>query len=93
MVELPAGGVLFFAYGTPHATGANTTDRERAGVALHFINAEVSQEAVGGFEPGKRPYLTGPNASGGENEYGTRVGGTWEQEVERVLNAEPVPAP
>jgi ectoine hydroxylase-related dioxygenase (phytanoyl-CoA dioxygenase family) len=60
MVELPAGGALFFAYGTPHATGANNTDRERAGVALHFINAEVSQEAVGGFEPGKRPYLTGP---------------------------------
>jgi ectoine hydroxylase-related dioxygenase (phytanoyl-CoA dioxygenase family) len=59
-VELPAGGALFFAYGTPHATGANTTDQERAGVALHFINDEVNQEAVSGFEPGKRPYLTGP---------------------------------
>src|SRR5207244_2247556 len=40
LVELPAGGVLFFCYGTPHATGANTTDHERAGVALHFINAD-----------------------------------------------------
>jgi ectoine hydroxylase-related dioxygenase (phytanoyl-CoA dioxygenase family) len=35
---------MFFAYGTPHATGANTTDRERAGVALHFINAEVTEK-------------------------------------------------
>jgi ectoine hydroxylase-related dioxygenase (phytanoyl-CoA dioxygenase family) len=91
-IELPAGGVMFFAYGTPHATGANNTDHERAGVALHFINAEVTQEAVGGFEPGKRPYLTGPDASGGQNEYGVQVGGTWEQEVERVLKSESVPA-
>ena len=85
LVELPAGGVLFFAYGTPHATGANTTEKERAGVALHFINAEVSQEAVGGFEPGLRPFLNGPEATGGEREYGTRVAGTWESEVERLL--------
>lgn len=85
-IELEAGGALFFAYGTPHATGANTTERERAGVALHFINAQVAQEAVGGFEPGKRPYLSGTQASGGEVEYGVRVEGTWEREVERVLH-------
>ncbi|HEX8237882.1 MAG TPA: phytanoyl-CoA dioxygenase family protein [Abditibacteriaceae bacterium] len=91
-IELPAGGVLFFAYGTPHATGANNTDHERAGVALHFINAQVTQEAVGGFEPGKRPYLTGPQANGGENEYGVKVGGTWEQEVQRVLKSESIAA-
>ena len=29
-VELEAGGAIFFAYGTPHATGANTTEN-RAG--------------------------------------------------------------
>ncbi len=80
-VPLPAGGALFFAYGTPHATGANNTDHERAGVALHFINDEVNQEAVSGFEPGLRPYLSGPDATGGEREYGTRVAGTWENEV------------
>jgi ectoine hydroxylase-related dioxygenase (phytanoyl-CoA dioxygenase family) len=39
-LELPAGGVAFFAYGTPHATGPNTTDRERAGVALHCLRAD-----------------------------------------------------
>ena len=84
-IELPAGGALFFAYGTAHSTGANTTDKERAGVALHFINVNVSQTAVGGFAPGKRPILSGLGASGGENESGTRVAGTWESEVARVL--------
>lgn len=84
LVELPAGGALFFAYGTPHSTGANATQRERAGVALHFINAEVSQQAVGGFEPGLRPILTGDDASGGEREYGERIAGTWPEEVARA---------
>ncbi len=84
-IELPAGGVAFFAYGVAHRTGANNTDHERAGVALHFINGEVDQEAVGGFALGKRPYLTGPNATGGMSEYGVTVAGTWEAEVERVL--------
>jgi ectoine hydroxylase-related dioxygenase (phytanoyl-CoA dioxygenase family) len=84
-VELPAGGVLFFAYGTAHCTRGNNTDHERAGVALHFINAGVDGEAQVGFAPGQRPYLTGPNATGGEQEYGVRIAGTWDQEVARVL--------
>ena len=84
-IELPAGGALFFAYGTPHATGANTTDKERAGMALHFLNSAANGTARGGFEPGKRPYLTGPHATGGEKEYGERVAGTWENEVAKVL--------
>jgi phytanoyl-CoA hydroxylase len=84
-VELPAGGVVFFCYGTPHATGANRTDRERAGVALHFINGAENGEARGGFPLGTRPSLTGPDATGGEREYGTRIAGTWEHEVARTL--------
>lgn len=87
-VELPAGGVLFFAYGTAHCTRANNTDHERAGVALHFLNAGEDKQALGGFALGKRPYLTGPEASGGEREYGVRVGGTWDAEVDRVLAEE-----
>ena len=83
-VELPAGGVVFFAYGTPHCTLGNTTEKERAGMALHFLNGDEDGEAKGGFGIGKRPILTGPDASGGEQEYGVRVAGTWEQEVERV---------
>jgi ectoine hydroxylase-related dioxygenase (phytanoyl-CoA dioxygenase family) len=76
---------VFFAYGVAHATGGNPTDADRAGVALHFINAAVDQEAQGGFTYGRRPYLTGPQASGGRAEYGVTVAGTWEREVARVL--------
>ena len=84
-IELPAGGVVFFCYGIPHRTGGNPTAWERAGVAFHFINAAVDDGAAGGFARGKRPYLSGPRASGGRNEYGVVVTGTWEHEVRRVL--------
>ena len=83
-VEIPAGGVVFFAYGTPHATGANNTELERAGVALHFINADQSGQALAGFDLDKRPILTGANATGGEREYGVRIAGTWENEVNNI---------
>ncbi|GAB4466419.1 MAG: hypothetical protein OHK0029_37720 [Armatimonadaceae bacterium] len=86
-VELPAGGVIFFCYGTPHATRANQTDNERAGVALHFLNGAEDGEARGGFPLGKRPFLTGPEATGGEREYGEKVAGTWEQEVQKLCTA------
>ncbi len=84
-VELPAGGVAFFAYGVAHCTLGNTTDTERAGIALHFINGTMDETAKSGYELGKRPYLTGDKASGGVNEHGVNVAGTWEAEVERVL--------
>ncbi len=81
-VELPAGGALFFAYGVAHATGANTTDKERAGMALHFLNESVAGAAQG--MGGSHPLLTGPNATGGENEYGVKVAGTWDEQVARL---------
>jgi len=84
-VELPAGGVVFFAYGVAHCTLANTTEAERAGVALHFINGAMDATAKSGFPLGKRPYLSGDEASGGLNEHGVVVAGTWEREVEAVL--------
>jgi ectoine hydroxylase-related dioxygenase (phytanoyl-CoA dioxygenase family) len=84
-VELPAGGVVFFAYGTAHATRANNTPKERAGIAFHFINADVDGHAQGGFSLGKRPYLSGPEASGGMKEYGVDIRDTWEQEIEKAL--------
>ena len=83
VIELPTGGALFFNYGTPHATGPNLTENERAGVALHFINANVVDQARSGLA--KRPYLSGPSATGGEAEYGERIEGTWETEVAAVL--------
>ncbi len=84
-VELPAGGVVFFAYGVAHCTLANTTEAERAGVALHFINGAMDATAKSGFPLGKRPYLSGGEASGGLKEHGVVVAGTWEREVEAVL--------
>ncbi len=84
-IELPAGGVAFFAYGVAHCTLGNTTDRERAGVALHFINGAMDATAKSGFPLGKRPYLTGEQASGGVAEHGVQVAGAWEAEVERML--------
>jgi phytanoyl-CoA hydroxylase len=73
-VELKAGGAIFFAYGTPHATGANLTDSERAGVALHFLHTDQTGVARGGFEVGKRPLL----ADGGASVYGKDLRGMWE---------------
>lgn len=84
-IEIGAGGALFFAYGVAHATGANRTENERAGVALHFLHESEDDQAKGGFKGNQRPHLTGPEASGGEREYGTRIAGTWEAEVSRLL--------
>lgn len=36
--ELEAGGVVFFCFGTPHATGDNQSDDFRVGVGIHFVN-------------------------------------------------------
>ena len=86
-IELPAGGVAFFAYGVAHCTLANRTNKERAGVALHFINGSMDATAKSGFPLGKRPYLTGEKASGGLNEHGVAVAGTWQNEVAAALSA------
>lgn len=55
--ELPAGGVAFFCYGTPHATGANPTSRPRAAVAYHYtrVGYRSSSSAL-------NPAVSGPTA-------------------------------
>jgi phytanoyl-CoA hydroxylase len=92
--EIAAGGVIFFAYGTPHCTHGNNTDKDRAGVAFHFIDeqyAEPARNQAGKEGWGGRPVLSGPNYSGGLKEYGEVAAGTWEQEISKLLN-ECVPA-
>ncbi len=82
-IELSAGGAAFFNYGTAHATRANRTGRERAGLALHFLRTDYIPQN------GKRwtaAHLTGPLASGGLKEYGVTVQGSWEGEVDRILS-------
>ncbi len=84
-IELKAGGALFFCYGTAHCTGHNRTDQSRAGIAFHFLRADYAPDQL--IEEGRdyRPYITGPRATGGVSEYGVRVDGTWESEVEKAL--------
>ena len=48
-VEIAAGGVVFFNYNVPHATGPNATDHERAGVALHYMHREEAPHAEKGY--------------------------------------------
>ncbi len=80
-IELPAGGVAFFCYGTPHCTLGNRTDRDRAGIAFHFLRNEyiIAQNSF------HKVQITGPDATGGLKEYGTVVAGAWEKEIDRIL--------
>jgi phytanoyl-CoA hydroxylase len=86
-VELPAGGVVFFAYGVAHATGANHTDRDRAGAAYHFINGDAIPPDYFAGSGGalKHPILSGPDAGDGSGEYGVPLAGTWEREIIQAL--------
>ena len=87
--EIPAGSVVFFCYGTPHATGGNSTTKDRAGVAFHFLTQD-SIDSCGErdrfyTEKDYHPILTGPNATGGLKEYGIKIAGTWENEINQLL--------
>lgn len=75
-IELPAGGVLFFNYAVPHCTKGNTTDHERAGLALHFLR----EEAVVDPEH-KIATLTGMNTTNGVKEFGKDLRQEWERRV------------
>ncbi|MCX5662835.1 MAG: phytanoyl-CoA dioxygenase family protein [Planctomycetota bacterium] len=87
-VELAAGGVIFFCYGTPHCTRANRTERDRAGAAFHFLHAEYAQLELINDARQDRPYLTGPKATGGMREYGQTIAGTWPIELSKALSLE-----
>jgi ectoine hydroxylase-related dioxygenase (phytanoyl-CoA dioxygenase family) len=81
-IELAAGGILLFNWGVLHCTKGNRTDRDRAGLALHFYNGEKALDSAWNET---RAFVTGPEATGGVAEYGERVEGTWDAEVERML--------
>ena len=81
-IELPAGGIAFFCYGTAHCTKANTTDKERAGLAFHFLHQDQIDQAN---MAGNKPILSGPDASDGLKEYGVQVADSWDAEVEKTL--------
>lgn len=81
-IELPAGGVLFFNWGILHCTRANTTERERAGLALHFANGAFVNEDFWGQDTNVR--LTGAGSTDGLQEEGVRGPGSWERAFARA---------
>lgn len=85
--ELVAGGAIFFNFGVPHCTRANTTDKERAGLAYHFLRTDFVPDRISTGPRKDLNHVTGPEASGGLNEYGVQVAGSWESEVRRLLQA------
>jgi phytanoyl-CoA hydroxylase len=87
-VEMKAGGALFFNYGVPHCTLGNTTDKERAGLALHFARPDFlpGDDAQGGKRNINKTILSGPGATGGQREFGQKIAGTWVEQVARLAN-------
>lgn len=82
-IEIPAGGAAFFNYGIAHCTRANNSSSDRAGLALHFLRTDyIPDQATRHYT-----HVTGPESTGGCEEYGTVVDGTWPREVDRVLTA------
>lgn len=84
-IEIAAGGAIFFNYGTAHGTKANNTDRERAGLAFHFLRSDFIPEHYDERRRAPLIHVTGPQASGGEGEYGVEVAGTWADEVQKLI--------
>jgi len=82
---MKAGGVIFFAYGVAHATGANNTDTDRAGAAFHFLNGNAVPESYFDEQsPGmKHPYLTGLTYDSGLSAYGRNLDGEWDRVVDK----------
>ena len=97
-IELEAGGVLFFCFGTPHATTANNTDRERAGLSYHFLAVHNERRELLALDQPNRPelktygeagkvhgpILSGPDYSAGLSEYGCDMEAVLAAETERL---------
>lgn len=85
--EMKAGGVVFFCFGTPHATGANPTAEPRCGIGVHFLNTDAAPDHLtGASRMTGHVHITGPAADNGISEFGRDMTGVWDQEVTR-LNA------
>lgn len=87
LVEVPAGGVAFFNYGVAHSTGPNTTARERAGLALHFMlgsNIAHEDHAFKDVPLQRMRWLSGPCVDGGKAHHGEDLRGAWDAEVARL---------
>ncbi len=79
IIEVAAGGAVFFCYGTAHSTGDNHSDKARTGMAFHFLHADHASDDLVGSDRDRRPWITGEMASGGLHEYGVDVRGSFRQ--------------
>lgn len=82
--ELKAGGVVFFCYGTPHATGPNLSDLDRTGVGIHFLHGDYFREDASPDYRKTSVAVSGPNACGGMNKYAADYRGRWAELVAGV---------
>jgi len=85
-VEMPAGGAIFFNYGVAHCTKRNTTDRERAGLAYHFLRTDYLSPTVTKKQARWHiVHITGSQATAGQAEYDlTITPDTWATEVAKI---------
>jgi ectoine hydroxylase-related dioxygenase (phytanoyl-CoA dioxygenase family) len=83
--ELPAGGVVFFSFGTPHATGPNPTAADRTGIGIHFLNSAYLPEQLSG---GKRAEfnvpMTGEAVQRGAAKF-AKYAGRWNDVVQEIV--------
>jgi ectoine hydroxylase-related dioxygenase (phytanoyl-CoA dioxygenase family) len=84
-IELAAGGVAFFCYGTPHCTRANETDHDRAGVAYHFFCDDYIPERYADRIK-DMPLVSGDARDDGAAHYDAVVAGTWDAEVSALAD-------
>ena len=90
LVEVTAGGVAFFNYGVAHSTGPNTTARERAGLALHFMlgtNVSLKDSHFKDSPPETWRWLSGARCNGGKTYHGEDLRGVWQAEVARLSSS------
>ena len=81
-IEVAAGGCLLFNFGIAHCTRANNTNRDRAGLAIHYTRCNNIPRKQG--YPDKvdsLPVLCGPDYDGGIKAYGRNLEGVWESLV------------
>lgn len=73
-VELKAGGVAFFNFGVVHCTKNNTSNGDRAGLALHFAESAIESP----HHDLKHPLIRGSEASHGHREFGIDLRHAWQ---------------
>ena len=86
-LELPAGGVAFFSFNTPHCTKANRTENARAGIAYHFLRTDHYRDRHFPLPEEAQwitPIVAGPGSTGGVQEYG-ELADTWDEDVAAAL--------